>query len=128
MTTSRQTSATLNSGTRPAEAEMWNAVEAKDRSADGRFVFAVKSTGIFCKPSCPSRRPRRENVSFFAVPEAAESAGFRACLRCRPKETRAADPQLELVRRVCELIGKSDLEALTLETLAEEVGGSPYHL
>jgi AraC family transcriptional regulator, regulatory protein of adaptative response / methylated-DNA-[protein]-cysteine methyltransferase len=128
MMTSSQSSSTLNSVTHSAETEMWNAVEAKDRSADGRFVFAVKSTGIFCRPSCPSRRPRRENVKFFAVPEAAESAGFRACLRCRPKEARAADPQLELVRKVCELIVTSDLETLSLEMLAEQVGGSPYHL
>jgi AraC family transcriptional regulator of adaptative response/methylated-DNA-[protein]-cysteine methyltransferase len=69
--------------------ERWALVCARDRSADGRFVYAVSSTGIFCRPSCPSRRPRRERVRFFDSTGAAQDAGFRACLRCRPLE--AAD-------------------------------------
>ena len=64
----------------------WQAVLSKDARFDGQFVFAVSSTGIYCRPSCPSRRPRREHVSFFQLPEAAEQAGFRACLRCHPRD------------------------------------------
>src|ERR1700728_2581562 len=60
--------------------QAWKAVVARDRSHDGKFVFAVSTTGIYCRPSCPARRPRRENVRFFAHPENAENAGFRACL------------------------------------------------
>ncbi|MGC2447911.1 MAG: Ada metal-binding domain-containing protein, partial [Candidatus Sulfotelmatobacter sp.] len=63
----------------------WTAVVARDSGRDGEFVFAVSTTGVYCRPSCAARRPRRENVQFFAAPEAAERAGYRACLRCRPK-------------------------------------------
>ena len=63
----------------------WQAVEARDPRADGRFVLAVRTTGIYCRPVCPARRPRRENVTFFPGPDAAEAAGYRACLRCRPR-------------------------------------------
>src|ERR1043166_748480 len=79
--------------------EMWNAVLARDASRDGSFVFAVRSTGIYCRPSCPARRPNREQVSFYSLPEAAEQAGFRACKRCHPRRARVNDPQIELVRR-----------------------------
>src|SRR5271167_45995 len=63
----------------------WQAVLARDASQDGTFVFAVSSTGVYCRPSCPARRPRRENVTFFRKPDQAEKAGYRACLRCRPR-------------------------------------------
>src|SRR5881398_1684765 len=66
------------------EDALWRAVEARDARLDGLFVYAVRSTGIYCRPSCPSRRPRRDQVAFFPVPEAAERAGFRPCRRCRP--------------------------------------------
>src|SRR5215510_1421142 len=72
----------------------WHAVQAKDGTHDGEFVYAVRSTGVYCRPSCPSRRPKRENVQFFAVPELAESAGFRACRRCQPEKAVPADPQV----------------------------------
>lgn len=71
--------------------ELWNAVLARDASRDGSFVFAVRSTGIYCRPSCPARRPKREQVSFFQIPEAAEQAGFRACRRCHPRRARNDD-------------------------------------
>ncbi len=106
----------------------WNAVLLKDSSRDGQFVFAVSSTGIYCRPSCPSRRPRPENVSFFQLPEAAERAGYRACLRCRPKETRVADNHVEMAQRVCKLIEESDGEPTTLAKLSQAVGVSPFHL
>src|SRR5919204_1047194 len=72
----------------------WNAVVNRDAEADGSFVYAVRSTRIYCRPSCPSRRPRRRHVLFFPRPEAAEAAGFRACLRCRPREVTRRDRQL----------------------------------
>jgi AraC family transcriptional regulator, regulatory protein of adaptative response / methylated-DNA-[protein]-cysteine methyltransferase len=108
--------------------EFWNAVLSKDRTYDGRFVFAVSSTLIYCRPSCPSRRPKRESVSFFALPEAAESAGFRACRRCHPADAPTNDPQVEMVQRVCRLIEASNAEPVTLDSLSEQVGVSSFHL
>ena len=81
--------------------ERWQAVLARDRRCDGAFVYAVRSTGIYCRPSCASRRPRRTQVTFFPIPEAAERAGFRACLRCHPADARGSDPQVALVRDAC---------------------------
>src|ERR1700682_388142 len=97
--------------------ELWNAVLSKDRRFDGQFVFAVSSTGIYCRPSCSSRRPRRENVSFFALPVAAESAGLRACRRCHPNDARLTDPQVEMVQQVCRLLENSEGETVTLDRL-----------
>ncbi len=77
----------------------WQAVLARDANRDGKFVFAVSSTGIYCRPSCPSRRPRRENVTFFRTSEEAEKAGYRACLRCRPKAI-GANHQPEMVKAI----------------------------
>src|SRR5690242_1815400 len=108
--------------------EMWNAVLARDASRDGSFVFAVRSTGIYCRPSCPARRPRREQVSFFQLPEAAEQAGFRACRRCHPRRARTSDPQVELARSICHAIDEHDEEPLTLKTLSTETGVSAHHL
>lgn len=109
----------------------WAAVAARDRASDGRFVFAVVTTGVFCRPSCPARRPRRENVRFFAAPAAAAAAGFRACRRCRPAETgdpTAADPALEPVLAARDFLEAHLDETVTLERLAGEVGLSPWHL
>ena len=110
------------------EDELWNAVSSKDKSFDGQFVFGVSSTGIYCRPSCPSRRPRRENVSFFQLPQAAEQAGFRACRRCHPNKTEAMDPQVAMTQRVCRLIEDSAGEPITLAALSEEIGVSSFHL
>lgn len=106
----------------------WQAVLAKDSRCDGRFVFAVSSTGIYCRPSCPARRPRRDRVSFFSAPDIAEQAGFRACLRCHPREARLVDPQVEMAREVCKLIDENDGEPLTLGMLSSRVGVSTFHL
>jgi AraC family transcriptional regulator of adaptative response/methylated-DNA-[protein]-cysteine methyltransferase len=108
--------------------EFWNAILTKDRTFDGQFVFAVSSTGIYCRPSCPSRRPKRENVSFFALSAAAESAGFRACLRCHPDRMQTSNPQLAMVQQVCGLIENNDGGPVTLESLSERVGVSSFHL
>src|SRR5215210_2781273 len=78
------------------EENYWQAVLAKDKQSDGNFVYGVRSTSIYCRPSCPSRRPGREQVVFFLLPEAAEQSGFRACLRCRPRDAGVHEPQLEL--------------------------------
>lgn len=108
--------------------ELWNAVLERDSSRDGSFVFAVRSTGIYCRPSCPARRPRRDQVSFFPVPEAAEQAGFRACRRCHPRRAQASNPRVELVRQICHAIDEHDEEPQTLKTLSEETGVSAHHL
>jgi AraC family transcriptional regulator of adaptative response/methylated-DNA-[protein]-cysteine methyltransferase len=108
--------------------QLWQAVITRDASFDGQFVFAVSSTRVYCRPSCPSRRPRRERVSFFRVPEAAEQAGFRACLRCKPRNG-VVDPQLALVQRVCRLLDASgEGETVKLAELAAQVGVSAFHL
>jgi AraC family transcriptional regulator of adaptative response/methylated-DNA-[protein]-cysteine methyltransferase len=109
-----------------SENEMWNAVENRDASFDGRFMVAVGTTGIYCRPSCPSKHPKRENVTFYATPEAAEAAGYRPCLRCKPREQDA--PQLAWVKRVCEYIRRNQGERITLEALGSEVGVSAAHL
>ena len=108
--------------------ELWNAVVERDASRDGSFVFAVRSTGIYCRPSCPARRPRREQVSFFPVPEAAEEAGFRACKRCHPRQAGASNPQVEIVRRICHLIDEHEEASPTLESLSKAVGVNAHHL
>src|SRR6266436_957079 len=108
--------------------ELWKAIVSRDASRDGSFVFAVRSTGIYCRPSCPARRPRRAQVRFFQVPEAAEQAGFRACRRCHPRRVQADDPQVELVRRICHAIDEHDEEPVTLNALSTETGVSAHHL
>jgi AraC family transcriptional regulator of adaptative response/methylated-DNA-[protein]-cysteine methyltransferase len=110
------------------EEARWRAVAERDGGQDGAFVYAVRSTGIYCRPSCPSRRPRREHVAFYRSPEAAELAGFRSCRRCLPAEARPADPQAERVAAACRFIAANLEESLTLERIGAEVGVSPYHL
>jgi len=105
----------------------WQAVLSRDGASDGKFVFAVSSTGVYCRPSCPSRRPKRENVSFFSHPGDAEIAGFRACLRCRPKAL-AGNPRQQLVKNICRFIEQHLDEPLTLATLGAEFGQSGFHL
>src|SRR4051812_30489528 len=89
------------------DAGRWQSVIDRDRAADGQFVYAVTSTGVFCRPSCPSRRPRRERVRFFESPREAERAGFRSCLRCRPPDP-AADLWLAKVARACHEIIRAE--------------------
>lgn len=111
------------------EEELWQAILARDSQSDGEFVFAVSSTKIYCRPSCPSRRPRRDRVTFFNLPEAAEAAGFRACLRCHPKDAAAIDPQVEIVRRACVLIEELQKDgSVDLTTLGTRLGVSSFHL
>lgn len=107
-------------------AERWRIVLARDRRYDGAFVYAVRSTGIYCRPSCASRRPRREQVTFFPIPEAAEREGFRACRRCRPAEANGADSIVALVREACRALDAA--EPPRLETLAGRLGTRPHQL
>jgi AraC family transcriptional regulator, regulatory protein of adaptative response / methylated-DNA-[protein]-cysteine methyltransferase len=108
------------------EENYWQAVLARDKQADGAFVYAVRSTGIYCKPSCPSRKPQREQVLFFPRPEVAEEAGFRPCRRCQSQEATAR--QVELVQHACRYI-ETHLDSLvTLAALGSQVHMSPYHL
>ena len=79
--------------------QKWNLVLAHDAKADGRFVYAVKSTGVFCRPSCPSRRPKRENVEFFDSPTQAQQAGYRPCRRCEPLERNRQAQKVEAACR-----------------------------
>jgi AraC family transcriptional regulator of adaptative response/methylated-DNA-[protein]-cysteine methyltransferase len=105
----------------------WLAVAARERRADGQFVYAVSSTGIYCRPSCASRRPRRDRVAFFDTPEGAAREGYRACLRCRPDEAAAVDPWIDKIRRACVYLANVD-GRVSLARLAVRLGGSPYHL
>ena len=111
----------------PGADPRWRAVLSRDRRADGVFVYAVRSTGIYCRPSCPSRRPRREVVRFFDAPADAERAGFRACRRCTPREAAAADPWVDKIRRATVYLANVEGHP-SLATLAKRLGGSPYHL
>ena len=108
------------------EDDRWTAVLARDAGKDGSFVFAVETTGVYCRPSCPARRPRPENVRFFGQPREAEAAGFRACRRCRPASAR--DPRAAWIERVCRRIEGRRGEPVRLAELSAVAGVSPYHL
>jgi AraC family transcriptional regulator of adaptative response/methylated-DNA-[protein]-cysteine methyltransferase len=108
-------------------ARRWQAVLDRDGALDGAFVFGVSSTGIFCRPSCPAKRPRLQNVSFFDHALQAEQAGYRACLRCRPKAV-DGNPQSALVRAMCRYIEQHIEDRLTLSELAKEFRLSRFHL
>lgn len=101
----------------------WAAVMARDRTMDGRFVTGVLTTGIYCRPSCAARHPRRENVRFFANAAEARSAGLRACLRCSPDDVSREE---EALAKVYRLLADAE-EGPSLETLASAAGYSPHH-
>jgi AraC family transcriptional regulator of adaptative response/methylated-DNA-[protein]-cysteine methyltransferase len=107
----------------------WAAVIARDRAADGKFVYAVSSTGVYCRPSCPARRARRENVSFYATATAAQSAGFRPCKRCRPELSPLADRQAAKIAppSLAELAAHSGLSAYHLHRLFKAQTGLTPH-
>ena len=110
------------------EQVFWQAVSDRNKEYDGVFVYAVRSTGIYCRPSCPSRRPRREQVQFFDRPAAAEQAGFRACRRCHPQKATVEDPNLRLVEQMCRYLIEREDRAPTLDELSQQFHMSPYHL
>jgi AraC family transcriptional regulator of adaptative response/methylated-DNA-[protein]-cysteine methyltransferase len=114
--------------TKPDTESYWDAVNARDRAMDGVFYYAVMSTGVYCRPSCPSRRPRRENVVFFRARQAAERAGFRPCKRCKPDSASQLDPNTQLIEKVCRYIDAHPDEPVTLEALSRALGISPFYL
>jgi AraC family transcriptional regulator of adaptative response/methylated-DNA-[protein]-cysteine methyltransferase len=121
---------TNNSATPPVFAgRAWQQVLARDASADGQFVYAVKSTGIYCRPSCPSRRPERKNVSFYPTAALAEAAGFRACLRCEPaRVTPKLDPQAGAIAKAAEFLSSHAGERTKLDDLAAAAGLGKFAL
>lgn len=105
---------------------MWQAIVNNDASSDGAFVYAIKTTRIFCKPSCKSRVPNKENVLIFRDAEDALTAGFRPCKRCKPLNERL--PDVEWADQIAKYIEQHYNEQLNLQTIAEHCHGSPYHL
>lgn len=108
------------------ELTRWEAVGQRSPQADGFFVYGVSTTGIYCRPVCPSRRPKRENVEFFETWQAAEQAGFRPCKRCIPQSPDEADESLKVIMQACQIIEEAE-QAPTLQQLADAVGLSQYH-
>ena len=106
----------------------WQVVQARDAQFNGAFFFGVSSTGIYCRPSCAARRPKRENVAFFSTPAQAEGAGFRACLRCRPGAERAGNATVEMIVRACRIIEDGGGGDISLELLGARLGVSKSHL
>ena len=104
----------------------WAAVQRRDRDADGRFYYSVRSTGVYCRPSCPSRCALRANVAFHASPAEAEAAGFRACLRCKPDQPALDERQAAAVAQACRLIDAAE-QPPDLDSLAQAVGMSRFH-
>ena len=102
----------------------WQQILARDARQDGSFVFAVRTTGVYCRPSCPSRRPRRDSVEFFADPSEAERAGYRACLRCKPTQI---SEQAQYVLRARQVLDRAE-GVVTLAQLSKRLGLSPFHL
>ena len=106
----------------------WHAVENKSREFDGAFYFGVKTTGIFCRPSCSSKPPKRQNVTFFITPTDAEDAGFRACLRCKPKNEYEPGPNAVLIQKAFELLRSDEIEIPTIDELSAQLNVSTGHL
>lgn len=104
----------------------WSSVKARDVRADGTFFYAVKTTGVYCRPSCAARRPRRENVEFYTTHAEAESAGYRPCKRCKPEQAPATERAAAKVAAMCRLIEASE-DIPTLEVLSQHVGLSSFH-
>ena len=106
--------------------QCWQDVLTRNPATDGAFVYAVRSTGIYCRPTCASRRPNRDQVQFFADPAGAELSGYRACRRCEPNAPAA--PQVEFVQDICHYIDEHINDAITLETLSSVFHMSSAHL
>lgn len=104
----------------------WRAVEQRDKSADGQFYYAVRTTGVYCRPSCPSRQAHRQNVSFYDNGMQAEQAGFRACKRCKPNEAALAERQAQSIAGACRAIEQAE-DLPSLDALAQIAGMSRFH-
>ena len=108
------------------DADRWSAVLAKDTSADGAFVYSVRTTGVYCRPNCAARPARRENVAFYDSTQAAEAAGFRPCKRCKPDQAPLAERNAAAVAQACRMIEDAE-ETPSLDDLARAAGMSPFH-
>jgi AraC family transcriptional regulator, regulatory protein of adaptative response / methylated-DNA-[protein]-cysteine methyltransferase len=106
--------------------QCWQALIAHDATQDGRFFYSVKTTGVYCRPGCASRQPKRQNVAFYESADQAEAAGFRPCKRCRPRDGSRAERHLKAIDRACALIRNSE-SLPTLAELAGAAGISRYH-
>ncbi len=131
MLTAQQNNADLQQSHRSQQglavvAERWKAVVERDETKDDLFVFAVRSTGIYCKPSCAARHPNLEQVVFFSKPDEAERSGFRACKRCHPRDATPSAGAM-LIERTCKYVEKNLDERLTLANLSRQAGLSPFH-
>ena len=104
----------------------WQAVATRDRAADGKFFYSVRTTGVYCRPSCAARQARPENVAFHATREDAERAGFRPCKRCKPDQAPLAEQHAAKVAEICRLIESAE-EIPSLDALAAKAGLSPHH-
>jgi AraC family transcriptional regulator of adaptative response/methylated-DNA-[protein]-cysteine methyltransferase len=121
------TSAILEADARTLDEDAcWQAVAERRQSARALFVVAVRTTGIYCRPGCPARMPKRVNVEFFATSRLAEAAGYRPCKRCRPRD--AGRPDLALIREVCRALDAAGDAPPTLAELSARFGKSPFHL
>jgi AraC family transcriptional regulator of adaptative response/methylated-DNA-[protein]-cysteine methyltransferase len=116
----------LNSSRAEEPSDRWDKVCARDADADGEFIFAVKTTGVYCRPSCPSRRPNRKNVEFYVINSDAEEAGYRPCKRCKPTEISVTQSHALVVERACRNLEASDSEP-NLEELSKQASMSKYH-
>lgn len=108
------------------DAEKWQAVKARDKTADGRFYYSVATTGIYCRPACGARLPRRENIAFHANRDAAEAAGFRPCKRCRPDSTPGWQARACMVADACRFIEQAEIPR-SLKQVAAHARLSPHH-
>jgi AraC family transcriptional regulator, regulatory protein of adaptative response / methylated-DNA-[protein]-cysteine methyltransferase len=119
--------ANLGEARRLPERQFWNAVATRDLRFDGTFVYAVRTTGVYCRPSCPSRRPRRERVVFFQTPDAAENKGFRPCRRCDPRNV-PGTRESRLIKRACRLMEQDSGDPIRVASVARQMGVSPFRL
>ena len=108
----------------------WQAVQTRSKEADGEFVYAVRTTHIYCRPSCNSRQPKRENVEFFVLPAAAEAVGYRACKRCQPRAAKPVNPRAALVQSICDYLNEhtGNVSKISLEALGQEFNFAPQYL
>jgi AraC family transcriptional regulator, regulatory protein of adaptative response / methylated-DNA-[protein]-cysteine methyltransferase len=122
-----QNQQTASGAGRFSERRFWQAVATRDARYDGAFVYAVRSTGIYCRPSCPSRRPQRERVVFFGAPEAAERQGFRPCRRCDPRAVPGAAESC-LIKQACKVLEEDSEDRVRMAGVARQLGVSPFRL
>jgi AraC family transcriptional regulator of adaptative response/methylated-DNA-[protein]-cysteine methyltransferase len=109
-----------------SDSQRWQAVVERNPKADGLFLYAVQTTGVYCRPTCPSRLPNRDNILFFATCDEAQQAGFRSCKRCQPNTVSPHLTQVQTITRICKVIEESE-EPILLQALADRAGLSPYH-